>query len=132
MKLKDELYYDAYYKKAQQLRRLICEDFKEAFKTVDVIMGPTTPTVAFKLGEKSKNPLAMYLGDIYTIGVNLAGLPALSIPTGLAHQLPVGLQMIGNYFHEAQLLSLAHHYQRVTDWHTRVPSELLNQKGEKK
>jgi len=115
-------YYDAYYLKAQQLRRLIAEDFKQAFKVCDVILGPTSPTTAFKLGEKSDDPVAMYLSDIYTISVNLAGLPGMSIPAGFdAKGLPVGLQLIGRYFDEARLLNVAHQYQQVTDWHRRIP-----------
>lgn len=115
-------YYDAYYLKAQKLRRLIAEDFKQAFEVCDVIMGPTSPTTAFKIGAKSDDPVAMYLSDIYTISVNLAGLPAISIPAGFdAQGLPVGLQIIGQYFGEARLLNVAHRYQQVTDWHKRVP-----------
>ena len=115
-------YYDAYYLKAQQLRRLIAEDFRQAFEACDVIMGPTSPTTAFKLGEKSDDPVAMYLSDIYTISVNLAGLPGMSIPAGFdAKGLPVGLQLIGRYFDEARLLNVAHQYQQVTDWHRRIP-----------
>ncbi|ADJ27446.1 Asp-tRNA(Asn)/Glu-tRNA(Gln) amidotransferase subunit GatA [Nitrosococcus watsonii] len=114
-------YYDAYYLKAQKLRRLISNDFKQAFTEVDIIMGPTSPTPAFQLGEKSDDPVAMYLADIYTINVNLAGLPALSIPAGFAQGLPIGLQIIGNYFSEARLLNLAHRYQQVTDWHDHIP-----------
>jgi aspartyl-tRNA(Asn)/glutamyl-tRNA(Gln) amidotransferase subunit A len=115
-------YYDAYYLKAQKLRRLIAQDFSEAFKTCDVIMGPTSPTTAFKLGEKNNDPVAMYLSDIYTISVNLAALPGMSIPAGFdASGLPVGLQIIGNYFDEARLLNIAHQYQQVTDWHSRMP-----------
>jgi aspartyl-tRNA(Asn)/glutamyl-tRNA(Gln) amidotransferase subunit A len=114
-------YYDAYYLKAQQARRLIREDFLQAFETVDVIMGPTTPTPAFGLGEKSDDPVTMYLSDIYTIAVNLAGLPGLSIPAGLCDGLPVGLQVIGNYFKEAQLLNVAHRFQQATDWHMLCP-----------
>ncbi|MGR6036172.1 MAG: Asp-tRNA(Asn)/Glu-tRNA(Gln) amidotransferase subunit GatA [Candidatus Nitrosoglobus sp.] len=115
-------YYDAYYLKAQKLRRLISNDFKQAFTEVDVIMSPTSPTPAFRLGEKTNDPVAMYLADIYTIGVNLAGLPAISIPAGFANGLPVGLQIIGNYFSEAHLLNIAHRYQQITDWHCRIPT----------
>jgi aspartyl-tRNA(Asn)/glutamyl-tRNA(Gln) amidotransferase subunit A len=115
-------YYDAYYLKAQKLRRLISDDFKQAFTEVDVIMSPTSPTPAFRLGEKTDDPVAMYLADIYTISVNLAGLPALSIPAGFTNGLPVGLQIIGNYFSEAHLLNIAHRYQQVTDWHYRIPT----------
>jgi aspartyl-tRNA(Asn)/glutamyl-tRNA(Gln) amidotransferase subunit A len=116
-------YYDAYYIRAQKLRRLIAQDFTEAFKKCDVIMGPTTPSTAFKLGEKSGDPVQMYLSDIYTIAVNLAGLPGMSIPCGFdSGGLPVGLQIIGNYFSEARMLNVAHQYQLATDWHQRVPS----------
>ena len=114
-------YYDAYYLKAQQARRLIREDFMRAFEQVDVIMGPTSPSVAFRLGEKSDDPVTMYLSDIYTIAVNLAGLPGMSIPAGFTANMPVGLQLIGNYFEEARLLNIAHRYQQVTDWHERIP-----------
>ncbi len=116
-------YYDAYYIRAQKLRRLIAQDFAEAFKQCDLIMGPTTPSTAFKIGEKSGDPVQMYLSDIYTIAVNLAGLPGLSIPCGFdGGGLPVGLQVIGNYFSEARMLNAAHQYQLATDWHQRVPS----------
>jgi len=114
-------YYDAYYLKAQQVRRLIRDDFARAFAEVDVIMGPTAPTTAFKLGEKADDPVTMYLSDIYTIAVNLAGLPGMSVSAGLVDGLPVGLQLIGNYFDEGRLLNVAHQYQQVTDWHRRVP-----------
>ena len=116
-------YYDAYYLKAQKLRRLIAEDFRKAFEACDVIMGPTSPTTAFKIGEKSDDPVAMYLSDIYTISVNLAGLPGMSIPAGFAADgLPVGLQLIGQYFNESRLLNAAHCYQQATDWHKRIPT----------
>jgi aspartyl-tRNA(Asn)/glutamyl-tRNA(Gln) amidotransferase subunit A len=114
-------YYDAYYLKAQKIRGLIRQDFMEAFKQVDVILGPTSPTSAFKLGEKTSDPVSMYLSDIYTIAVNLAGLPGMSIPAGFSNGLPVGMQLIGNFFDEARLLNVAHSYQKVTDWHTRQP-----------
>lgn len=114
-------YYDAYYLKAQKIRRLIRDDFVSAFKKVDVILSPTAPTPAFKLGEKANDPLSMYLSDIYTIAVNLAGLPAISIPAGFVNQLPVGMQLIGNLFAEAKLLNVAHWYQKVTDWHKQFP-----------
>jgi len=115
-------YYDAYYIKAQRIRRLIAQDFAEAFKQCDVIMGPTSPTTAFKLGEKGDDPVQMYLSDIYTIAVNLAGLPGMSIPCGFGeNNLPVGLQIIGNYFDEARMLNVAHQYQLATDWHSRAP-----------
>ncbi|MDG1446001.1 MAG: Asp-tRNA(Asn)/Glu-tRNA(Gln) amidotransferase subunit GatA, partial [Methylophilaceae bacterium] len=119
-------YYDAYYLKAQQIRHLIADDFKAAFKQCDIIMGPTVPSTAFKTGEKTDDPVAMYLQDIYTIATNLAGLPGMSIPAGFSasidgHDLPVGLQLIGNYFDEARMLNVAHAYQQVTDWHTVMP-----------
>jgi aspartyl-tRNA(Asn)/glutamyl-tRNA(Gln) amidotransferase subunit A len=114
-------YYDAYYLQAQKIRRLISEDFQAAFRQVDVLMGPTSPTTAFKLGEKLNDPLSMYLSDIYTIAVNLAGLPGLSIPVGFSEGLPVGLQIIGNYFTEDKLLTIGHQYQQATDWHLQVP-----------
>lgn len=118
-------YYDAYYLQAQKLRRLIARDFTEAFKLCDVIMGPTSPAVAFNLGEKSGDPLQMYLSDIYTIAANLAGLPAMSIPVGFGDKnRPVGLHIVGNYFREAQMLNIAHQYQQVTDWHLRAPAHL--------
>lgn len=116
-------YYDAYYLKAQQIRRLISEDFKQAFQQVDVILGPTSPTVAFNIGEKVDDPVTMYLSDIYTIAVNLAGLPAMSIPTGFVKQRPVGMQLIGNYLQESKLLNVAHQYQQVTDWHKQIPKQ---------
>ncbi len=114
-------YYDAYYLQAQRIRRLIANDFVEAFKQCDVIMGPTSPSTAFRLGEKAADPVQMYLSDIYTIAVNLAGLPGMSVPCGFAGGLPVGLQLIGNYFAEARLLNVAHRYQQATDWHRRRP-----------
>ena len=114
-------YYDAYYLKAQRVRQLIAADFARAFESVDVLMGPTTPTPAFALGAKTADPITMYLNDIYTIGANLAGLPAVSIPCGFVEDLPVGLQIVGPHFGEAQILAAAHAFQRVTDWHTRVP-----------
>ncbi len=118
-------YYDAYYLQAQKIRRLIAQDFVEAFKQCDVIMGPTSPSTAFNLGEKGDDPVQMYLSDIYTIAVNLAGLPGMSIPCGTgANGLPVGLQIIGDYFKEAQMLGVAHQYQLATDWHSRAPQGL--------
>ncbi len=114
-------YYDAYYLKAQKLRRLISDEFKQAFEQVDVIMGPTSPTVAFKIGERMDDPVAMYLSDAYTIATNLAGLPGMSIPAGFANDLPVGLQIIGGYFQEGKLLNVAHKYQQQTDWHLKTP-----------
>lgn len=116
-------YYDAYYLKAQKIRRLISSDFEEAFKQVDVIMGPTAPSTAFKVGEKTDDPVSMYLEDIYTIAVNLAGLPGMSVPAGLSNGLPLGLQLIGNYWDEARLLNVAHRYQQATDWHQQIPEE---------
>jgi len=116
-------YYDAYYLKAQQLRRLIAEDFNLAFEKCDVILGPTTPTTAFAQGDKSDDPVAMYLNDIYTIPTNLAGLPGMSIPAGFdSNGLPVGLQLVGKYFDEARLLNVAHQFQQQTDWHRRAPA----------
>ena len=114
-------YYDAYYLKAQQMRHLISDDFKRAFEQVDVIMGPTSPTVAFNVGDKTDDPVAMYLADVYTIATNLAGLPGMSLPAGFVGNRPVGLQLIGNYFDEARLLNVAHQYQLATDWHQRMP-----------
>ena len=115
-------YYDAYYLQAQRIRRLVANDFAEAFKSCDVILGPTSPTTAFKLGEKSADPVQMYLSDIYTIALNLAGLPGMSVPCGFSEGLPVGMQLIGNYFSEARLLNVAHRYQQVTDWHRQRPA----------
>jgi len=115
-------YYDAYYLKAQKLRRLIAQDFKSAFEQCDLILGPTSPSVAFDIGAKAADPVQMYLNDIYTIAANLAGLPALSIPCGFGNQgRPVGLHVVGNYFAEARMLNAAHKYQQATDWHTRQP-----------
>jgi len=115
-------YYDAYYLKAQQARQLISADFKAAFEKVDVLMGPTTPTPAFEIGAKTADPITMYLNDIYTIGVNLAGLPGMSIPCGLVDGLPVGLQLMGPAFAESRLLQTAHAYQKETDWHRQLPA----------
>ncbi len=115
-------YYDAYYLQAQKVRRLISQDFQEAFKKCDFIMGPVAPTTAWKMGEKSNDPVAMYLEDIYTLGVSLAGLPGMSVPCGFGHNgMPIGLQIMGNYFEEARMLAAAHQYQLATDWHTRSP-----------
>ncbi len=115
-------YYDAYYLQAQKVRRLISQDFQEAFKHCDLIMGPVAPTTAWKFGEKSNDPVAMYLEDIYTLGVSLAGLPGMSVPCGFGQNgLPIGLQIIGNYFGEAGMLAAAHRYQLATDWHSRTP-----------
>jgi aspartyl-tRNA(Asn)/glutamyl-tRNA(Gln) amidotransferase subunit A len=116
-------YYDAYYLRAQKVRRLIARDFQDAFRRCDVILGPVTPKTAFKLGEKTSDPVQMYLEDIYTTPANLAGLPGMSIPCGFdAQGLPVGLQIIGNHFAEARMLNVAHQYQQGTDWHTRAPA----------
>ncbi len=115
-------YYDAYYRRAQQVRRLIRDDFARAFEKVDVLMGPTAPETAFKLGAKKDDPVSMYMADVFTIGVNLAGLPALSMPTGFINGLPTGTQVIGNYFREGQILNVAHKYQQVTDWHHQLPT----------
>ena len=117
-------YYDAYYLQAQRIRRLIAQDFVAAFKECDLILGPTSPSTAFKIGEKVADPVQMYLSDIYTIAVNLAGLPGMSIPCGFAGGLPVGLQLIGDYFSEARLLNVAHRYQQATDYHLQHPEGL--------
>lgn len=117
-----EGYYDAYYLKAQKIRRLIKEDFVNALSDVDVIMGPVAPTTAFDLGSKTDDPVAMYLEDIYTLSVNLAGIPAMSIPAGFVDNMPVGLQIMGNYFAEAKLLNIAHQFQQNTDWHLQTPT----------
>jgi aspartyl-tRNA(Asn)/glutamyl-tRNA(Gln) amidotransferase subunit A len=114
-------YYDAYYLKAQRVRSLINADFNRAFQSVDVLIGPTTPTPAFALGAKTSDPITMYLNDIYTIGANLAGLPAISVPCGFVRDLPVGLQIVGPHFSEARVLSVAHAFQQATDWHSRIP-----------
>ncbi|HEY7641315.1 MAG TPA: Asp-tRNA(Asn)/Glu-tRNA(Gln) amidotransferase subunit GatA [Steroidobacteraceae bacterium] len=114
-------YYDAYYLRAQKVRRLITDDFARAFRQVDVLMGPTSPTPAFDIGAKVDDPVTMYLNDIYTIGANLAGLPGVSVPCGQSGGLPVGLQIIGPHFAEAKLLNVAHWYQRETEWHKRIP-----------
>jgi len=114
-------YYDAYYKRAQKVRRLIRDDFSRAFKDVDVIMGPTSPETAFKLGAKADDPVNLYMADVFTIAVNLAGLPALSMPSGFINGLPAGTQVIGNYFQEGRILNVAHRYQMATDWHQQAP-----------
>jgi len=116
-----EGFYDAYYNKAQQIRRLIRDDFAKVLTEVDVIMGPTTPHPAFKLGEKTSDPVAMYMEDIFTISLNLAGLPGMSVPCGTVNGLPTGLQIIGDYFAEQKLLNVAHQFQLATDWHTQSP-----------
>jgi aspartyl-tRNA(Asn)/glutamyl-tRNA(Gln) amidotransferase subunit A len=114
-------YYDAYYLKAQKVRRLVRDDFSRAFESCDLILGPVAPTFAFNIGEKTDDPVSMYLADLYTIPVNLAGLPAMSIPAGFVNQRPVGLHLIGPYFSEARLLNVAHQYQQVTNWHQQRP-----------
>jgi aspartyl-tRNA(Asn)/glutamyl-tRNA(Gln) amidotransferase subunit A len=114
-------YYDAYYLKAQQLRRLIKQDYENAFEQVDIILCPVTPEVAFKQGAKTDDPVSMYLQDIYTLTLNLAGLPGMSIPAGFSQGLPVGMQLIGNYFDEPRLLNVGHQFQQVTDWHLKTP-----------
>jgi aspartyl-tRNA(Asn)/glutamyl-tRNA(Gln) amidotransferase subunit A len=115
-------YYDAYYLQAQKIRRLIAQDFQQAFTQCDVIAGPVAPTVAWKIGEKSADPMANYLADIYTLSTSLAGLPGMSVPAGFgAANMPVGLQLVGNYFKEGELLHTAHAFQQATDWHTRAP-----------
>jgi aspartyl-tRNA(Asn)/glutamyl-tRNA(Gln) amidotransferase subunit A len=114
-------YFDAYYLQAQKVRKLISDDFTRAFREVDFVAGPTTPSPAFGLGQKTSDPIEMYLNDIYTIGANLAGLPAMSMPCGFVRGLPVGLQLVAPPLAEAQLLKIGHHFQRVTDWHLRVP-----------
>ena len=119
-----EGFYDAYYRKAQQIRRMIQQDFIQALSEVDVIMAPVTPCSAFRLGEKNSDPVSMYMEDIFTLSLNLAGLPGMSIPCGFADNLPVGLQIIGNYFDEAKLLNVAHQYQQVTNWHQQSPANL--------
>lgn len=114
-------YYDAYYRKAQQVRRLIKNDFVEAFKDVDIILGPTSPSEAFGFNSKGDDPVKMYLEDIFTISTNLAGLPGMSLPAGMINNLPIGMQLIGNYFDESKMLNVAHQFQSVTDWHTLAP-----------
>lgn len=116
-------YYDAYYLKAQKLRRMVRDDFTKAFEHCDVIMGPVAPTSAFNIGEKSDDQVSMYLADLYTIPVNLAGLPALSVPAGFANNRPVGLHIVGPYFSEAKLLNIGHQFQQVTDWHKQMPAQ---------
>lgn len=117
-------YYDAYYKKAQQVRQLVTNDFIEAFNEVDIVAGPTTPTTAFAIGSKNDDPVAMYLNDLFTVSANLSGLPGLSAPCGFVDGLPVGLQLVAPVFKESQLLNVAHQYQRITDWHLQSPSAI--------
>jgi len=116
-------YYDAYYLKAQKLRRIVRDDFVKAFECCDVIVGPVSPTPAFNLGEKTDDPVSMYLADLYTIPVNLAGMPAMSVPAGFVNDLPVGLHLIGTYHSEAKLLNIAHQYQQATNWHKQMPKD---------
>ncbi len=120
-------YYDAYYRQAQKIRRLIKNDFLAAFEQVDVIAGPTSPTTAFEMGAKSADPVQMYLEDIYTIATNLAGLPGMSIPAGIIDGLPLGLQLIGNYFDESRLLNIGHRFQQATDWHQQTVSQCMQE-----
>ncbi len=116
-------YYDAYYLKAQKVRNLIARDFSDAYKEVDLILGPTTPDIAFKIGEKMNDPIAMYLSDVYTVSTNLAGLPAISIPMGFKENMPLGLQIIGKHFDEENILRISHLYQKETDWHLMEPGK---------
>jgi aspartyl-tRNA(Asn)/glutamyl-tRNA(Gln) amidotransferase subunit A len=117
-------YYDAYYLKAQKVRRIIANDFNQAFKQCDLIAGPTTPSTAFALGENLDDPVSMYLNDVFTVPANLAGLPAISLPAGFDQSgLPIGLQLTGPYLKEANILAAAHGYQKVTDWHQRIPGD---------
>ncbi|MGL4522134.1 MAG: amidase family protein, partial [Bacilli bacterium] len=115
-------YYDAYYKKSQQVRTLIKQDFEKAFQSVDVIVGPTTPTPAFEIGSNTKDPLTMYANDLLTIPMNLAGVPAISVPCGFANGLPVGLQIIGKHFDESTVYKVAHAYEQHTTWHKEKPT----------
>ena len=115
-------FYDAYYKKAQQSRRMIKNDFMEAFRDVDIIMSPSSPSSAFKIGSKTEDPIEMYLEDLFTISANLAGVPAMSIPHGFAYGLPIGLQLMGNYLEESKILNFAHQYQKNSDWHIKSPN----------
>ncbi len=116
-------YYDAYYLKAQKVRNLITQDFKSAFEKVDLILGPTTPDIAFKIGEKMNDPIAMYLSHVYTVSTNLAGLPAMSIPMGFRNDMPVGLQVIGKHFDEENILKISYLFQKETEWHTYEPGK---------
>jgi aspartyl-tRNA(Asn)/glutamyl-tRNA(Gln) amidotransferase subunit A len=119
-------YYDAYYIQAQKVRRIIADEFQQAFKQCDVIAGPVTTSVAFGFGEKAADPVSMYLSDLYTIPGSLAGIPGMSLPCGFgAKNRPVGLQLMSNYFEEAKLLGVAHRYQQATDWHTRIPKDYI-------
>ncbi|MGL6030326.1 MAG: amidase family protein, partial [Legionella sp.] len=116
-------YFDAYYLQAQRIRRLIQQELLLSFNNVDIILGPTTPTTAFKIGEHSTDPIQNYLADVFTVAANLAGLPAMSIPAGFSRGLPIGLQLIGQHFDEARLLRIAHHYQQHTNWHLATPNQ---------
>jgi len=122
-------YYDAYYKQAQRARLAIQDDFTKVFSQVDILATPTTPTTAFALGAKTQDPLAMYLADVYTVPVNIAGLPAISVPAGFVQGLPVGLQLISRWFDEAAILRLAYAYEQATPWHTRRPGSAVLNKG---
>jgi aspartyl-tRNA(Asn)/glutamyl-tRNA(Gln) amidotransferase subunit A len=119
-------YYDAYYLKAQKIRRIIANDFQTAFQSCDLILGPVAPDIAWRFGEKSQNPIQMYLADIYTLSANLAGLPAMSAPCGFSPEgMPIGMQLIGNYFSEARMLQVAHRFQQATDWHRRQANDSI-------
>jgi len=118
-------YYDAYYLKAQKIRRLIADDFTKAFTECDLILAPSSPSTAFKIGDKTEDPVAMYMQDMYTISTNLAGLPAISAPAGFINKMPIGFQLIGNYFEEAKILNFTHQYQAISDWHKYSPGEVL-------
>jgi aspartyl-tRNA(Asn)/glutamyl-tRNA(Gln) amidotransferase subunit A len=118
-------YYDAYYLKAQKIRRLIADDFTKAFTECDLILAPSSPSTAFKIGDKTEDPVAMYMQDMYTISTNLAGLPAISAPAGFINKMPIGFQLIGNYFEEAKILNFTHQYQSISDWHKYSPGEVL-------
>lgn len=125
-------YYDAYYLQAEKMRTLIKQDFDQAFEQFDVLVGPTSPTVAFELGAKTADPYAMYLNDVFTIPANLAGIPGISIPGGFSEGLPVGLQLLAPAFEEARLLRVADAFERVTDYHTRWPEALNAKRGARK
>jgi aspartyl-tRNA(Asn)/glutamyl-tRNA(Gln) amidotransferase subunit A len=114
-------YYDAYYLKAQKIRTLIKEEFEEAFKKYDALITPTSPTAAFKIGEKTDDPVQMYLSDVCTLPINIAGVPAISIPAGFSEGLPTGLQLIGNFFDEQKILQIAYAYEQTTDWNMKLP-----------
>ncbi|HLB57462.1 MAG TPA: amidase family protein, partial [Gammaproteobacteria bacterium] len=116
-------HYNAYYKKAQQIRTLIRRDYENAFKNIGIILTPTSPTTAFSIGSRMKDRIQMYLSDVFTVSISLAGLPGISIPAGFLNNLPVGVQLIGNYFEESTLLNVAHRYQQVTDWHLKIPEK---------